>query len=66
MLEVLKSEFDYICWVDTRILAPLYLTIIISNYHSILVDAFYFYKILIFPPHVTWRALFSKLPRIVT
>lgn len=44
------------CWVDTRILAPLYLTTVISHYHSILVDAFYFYQSPVFSSLVTRRA----------
>lgn len=54
----MRFDSTVICWVDTNILAPSYLTIIISNYHSILVDAFYFYQNLIFFPHVTCKALF--------
>lgn len=53
------------CWVETNMLASLYLTIIISNYHSILVDAFYFYQNLIFSPHVTCKAFFLKSPGFV-
>lgn len=53
------------CWVDTNILAPSYLTIIISNYHSLLVDAFYFYQNLIFSPHVTCKALSLNSPGFV-
>lgn len=51
-------NFTVTCWVETSILIPLYLTIIIPNYHSILMDAFYFDQNMIFPPHVIWGALF--------